>query len=130
MPNGRDVLKLLESFKQLALWETYKMNAPYAPGVTGFAISMDDREKLIDLGIRKKNPKYYHLINALSSAISHNLLEVHTDKKQGGKKWMVFYLNRMLCLHFGLPLQYGGWRPKSVDEINKWLDEGIKLPKK
>lgn len=130
MPNGRDVLKLLESFKQLALWETYKMNAPYAPGVTGFAISMDDREKLIDLGIREKNPKYHHLINALSSAISHNLLEVHTDKKQGGKKWMVFYLNRMLCLHFGLPLQYGGWRPKSVDEINKWLDEGIKLPKK
>ena len=132
IPNGRDVLKLLESIQKLAQWETFKPNAPYAPGVTGIAISMSDCERLIDPAIQEKLPKYARLAKILKAAITHNLLEVHPDKKQGkkGTKWMIFYLNRMLCLYFGLPLQYGGWRGKKIDELCTWLDEGVKLPKK
>ncbi len=128
VPNGRDVLKILESIRQLARWETYKQNAPYAPGVTGIAISMDDQGMLIDPIVQKKHPEYSRLAKTLSSAIAHNLLEVQPGK-QGGKEWMILYLNRMLCLEFGLPLQYGGWRPQKIDELCKWFDEGIKLPK-
>jgi len=34
---------------------------------------------------------------------------------------MVMYLNRMLCVHFGLPLQYGGWREKRLADLQGWL---------
>ncbi|MCD4677121.1 MAG: hypothetical protein K8S18_14170 [Desulfobacula sp.] len=128
--NGRDVVNLLESIKELAVWETNRPSVPYGPGVTGIGISTIEYEKLINLGARKKNPKYYRLVKTISSAISHNLLELHPNIKQGGKEWVVLYLNRMLCLHFGLPLQFGGWRGNSIDEICKWLDVGFKLTKK
>lgn len=130
VPNGGDVMKLLESIKELSVWETNRPSAPYLPGVTGIGILTVEYEKLIDLGARKKNPKYYRLVKTLSSAISHNLLEKPLNQKQGGKEWVVLYLNRMLCLHFGLPLQFGGWQRNSIDEICKWLDEGFKLTKK
>ena len=132
IPEGRDVLKLLESIQKLAHWETFKPNAPYAPGVTGIAIKMSDCERLIDSVIQEKHPEYARLEKILKAAIAHNLLEVDPDVKQGkkGTKWMVFYLNRMLCLYFGLPLQYGGWKGKKIDELCTWLDEGVKLPKK
>lgn len=132
IPDGRDVIKLLESIKKLAQWETFKPNAPYAPGVTGIAISISDCVRLIDPIIQEEHPEYAHLAKILKAAISHNLLEVHPDKKQGkkGTTWNVFYLNRMLCLYFGLPLQYGGYRGKKIDELCTWLDEGVKLPKK
>lgn len=132
IPDGRDVIKLLESIKKLAQWETIKPNAPYAPGVTGIAISMSDCERLIDPAIQEEHPEYARLAKILKAAISHNLLEVHPDKKQGkkGTIWNVFYLNRMLCLYFELPLQYGGYRGKKIDELCTWLDEGVKLPKK
>ena len=123
-------MKLLESIKELAVWETNRPSAPYGLGVTGIGILTTEFEKLIDLGARKKIPKYYRLTKTLSSAISSNLIEKPQNTKQGGNEWVVLYLNRMLCLHFGLPLQFGGWRGNSIDEICKWLDEGFKLPKK
>ena len=38
---------------------------------------------------------------------------------------MILYMNRLLCLYFGLPLQYGGWRPLNLDRLNKF----VRLPK-
>lgn len=132
IPNGKDVKQLLESIQKLALWETYKPSAPYSPGVTGIAISMEDRARLIDPRLREKNPKYNNLAKILSVCISHNLLEAKLDRSQGqkGKTWMILYLNRWLCFYFGLPLQYGGWRQKKIDELCDWIELGFKLSKK
>ena len=119
---GRETQKLLEAIYNFAKTETLRPNAPYAPGVTGIAISMDDRDKLIK-GM-STNRVYNSLALVLSSCISNNLLEVSLDRAQGkkGLTWMVLYLNRWLCLKFNLPLQYGGWRQKSLSELCKWLD--------
>jgi len=40
------------------------------------------------------------------------------------------YLNRLLCVYFGLPLQYGGWRPKKIDELSKWIEPGYQPQQK
>lgn len=126
IPNGRDVQKLLEAISKCARLETNKPNAPYAPGVTGIALTMVDRDKLINQEIQSKHSRYNRLVLVLSACLSHNLLEASLDRSQGqkGKTWMVLYLNRWLCLHFKLPLQYGGWRPKTPDELYTWLESG------
>jgi len=131
VPNGRDTQRFLESLSQFAGWETNKPNAPYAPGVTGIGLSTADHRKLVDPGMLKKNPEWVPVLNVLSSCIAHNLLEVSLERSQGqiGRTWTILYLNRWLCLHFGLPIQYGGWRPKPIDELAKWLQQGFKQPR-
>lgn len=130
IPNGRDVQRLLGAIRDFALWETNKPNAPYAPGVTGIAISMRDRDNLINQEVRSRHPEYERIAQVLSACISHNLLEASLDRSQGqiGKTWMILYLNRWLCLHFGLPLHYGGWRPKNLEDISVWLEHGFRTP--
>jgi hypothetical protein len=132
VPNGREVVRLLESIGQLAIWETEKPNSPYAPGVTGIAISMTDRARLIDPNLQRTRSDFTQLAKILSTCISNNLLEASLDRSQGqrGKTWMILYLNRLLCLHFKLPLQYGGWRPVSLNELCKYVEQGVRLSRK
>jgi len=121
--NGRDVMNFLEAIGKMAFLETTKPNAPYPPGVTGIAISMRDRDTLI------QNKKYVRLFSILSECIAHNLLEPILDYKCKGERWMVLYLNRMLCVRFGLPLQYGGFREKTLTELSDWLERGFIMKK-
>ena len=121
--NGRDVMKFLEAIGKMAFLETTKPNAPYAPGVTGIAISMRARETLI------QDKKYSRLCSILFECIAHNLLEPIMDYKLKGGRWMVLYLNRMLCVRFGLPLQYGGFREKTLSELSEWMERGF-IPKR
>jgi hypothetical protein len=133
VPNGQDVTHLLEAIRGLCCWETEKPNAPYAPGVTGIAISMTNRARLIDASVRGGRQQFVRLVNALCSCISKNLLEASLDRRQGqkgGETWMILYLNRLLCAHFGLPLQYGGWRPVTLDELCRYLDQPFSPPRK
>jgi hypothetical protein len=128
-PNGREIVRLLEGIRVLCLVETEKPNAPYAPGVTGIAVSMKDRERLIDPHLLETNPEIAKLSGVLSACIFNNYLLMQTDMRQGpkgGNTWMVLYLNRWLCLHFGLPLQYGGWRPLKLDELIKYVNPARK----
>ena len=136
--DGRDVMRFLEAIEKFALLETKKPNAPYAPGVTGIAILMEDRKKLIQDNKKynrlfsdiQDNKKYNRLSSILSECIAHNLLEPILDCKCQGKRWMILYLNRMLCVYFGLPLQYGGWRGKTLNELSEWTEKGFIQKKK
>lgn len=126
--HGTQVMRLLESIGGLAQWETNKPNAPYSPGVTGVAISMSERETLKD-ALQKGSDKQIVLLgDVIASCIAQNLLEVTLNQKCKGQYWMVMYLNRMLCVHFGLPLQYGGWREKRLTDIQSWLTKGFTRP--
>ncbi len=125
---GTQVMRLLESIGELSQWETEKPNAPYSPGVTGIAISMADRDR-IKSAIQKGTDKQIIMLGeVIASCIAHNLLEISLNHKCKGQYWMVMYLNRMLCVHFGLPLQYGGWREKRLSDLQGWLTKGFIRP--
>jgi hypothetical protein len=51
---------------------------------------------------------------------------------------MVLNLNRLLCVHFDLPLQYGLFKEfkeqtknkiQTLDELCMWIERGFRLPK-
>lgn len=125
---GAQVMRLLESIGNLAQWETEKSNAPYAPGVTGVAISMSERDMLKTALKRGSNKQMTLLGEVIASCIAHNLLEIRLNQKCKGQYWMVMYLNRMLCVNFGLPLQYGGWRERRLTDLQGWLTKGFVGP--
>ncbi len=128
---GRDVQKFIEAISQFARRENDKPTAPYVAGVTGIAISMSDHDQLTNPIHSSNRSDHQQLVQVLSACLSYNLLEVSLDMKQGkpGKTWMLLYLNRWLCLHFGLPLHYGGWRHKSLSELSLWLVRGFRQSK-
>ncbi len=124
--NGDVVRAFLQAVGEFSKQETYLPNAPYSPGVTGIAISMADSKRLRDPDYRRDNPDHGRLAEVLATALAYNLLEPIPNHKNKGVYWMVFNLNRLLCVQFGLPLQYGGWREKSLRELCRWLDNGFR----
>lgn len=128
LPNGNRIRDFLTALGNFAHSQTYKINAPYAPGVTGFAIYMRDKDELLS----SKKEMEEELVEILTTCVTHNLLIPRSDCKQGvkgGQKLMLFYLNRLFCTLFNLPLHYGGWRRKSIEKLITWLDEGFKIKK-
>jgi hypothetical protein len=118
---GREVKRFLASMSDFARDQTYRETAPYAPGVTGIGITMEERELLRGKNpLLQKNEHYRLLAETLASAIAHNLLEVRLDHRCKGRDWMVMYLNRLLCVRASLPLSYGGWRERSLKELAEW----------
>ncbi len=82
---------------------------------------MRDRERLIDPAWRAGVDGAEELYVALSGAIGHNLFQTRLDYPVKNDLWMVLYLNRMLCARFGLPLGYGGFRERPLEEVCKWM---------
>lgn len=123
LPRGYDARRLLEAIGAFCRRETFRESAPYSPGVTGIAITMQDRKRLIDSPddeIRVMLP----LRDVLTSLVAHNLLVPRLDHQNNGRDYVVFYLNRLLCVHFGLPLGSGGWRAKPIRELAQWVEAG------
>ncbi|MDQ3729702.1 MAG: hypothetical protein M3355_08930, partial [Actinomycetota bacterium] len=121
LPMGREIQQLLLNIAALCRRDTYRPTAPYPPGATATAISMRDRQHLIDPAWRAKVEGAEELYNALSSALGHNLLRADLDYSVKGDRWMVLYLNRLLCVRFGLALGYGGLRERPVEELCGWM---------
>lgn len=120
LPLQAEVRRLVEAIGRFGQRETYQANAPYAPGVTGIAITMAEREQLRNENYLKSRPDLSKLSRVLGICLAQNLLEAILDHSQGNARRMVLYLNRFLCCYFDLPLQYGGWRAKKPQELALW----------
>jgi hypothetical protein len=127
--NGRDVLRFLDTVGQFCHDVTHQPNASYSPGVTGIAILMQEREMLLDPSYLAKNPPAAVFASMLGTAIAHNLLHVEMDYKVKGDRYMVLYLNRLLCPKYELPLQFGGFREKPLREFITWMGKGYRPSK-
>ena len=118
----------MESVGRYSHWETYRPNAPYAPGVTGISITMAERDQLGDEEFLDRRSDLKRLAEVIAICLAHNILEAELDRSQGYERRMLLYLNRLLCCHFDLPLQYGGWRPRRPDELARWMVDGFRSP--
>lgn len=122
VPYSKEVTSFLNSLGDFSNKETYRPNAPYAPGVNGFTIKVNEANLLPDEGMWYNNNLFEPLLNVISTCLAFNLLETK-EVFQGKKdsKHTVYYLNRWLCVKFDLPLSYGLFRHKSPDELLKWI---------
>jgi len=128
--NGRDVIKFLDATGRFCRDATYQPNAPYDPGVTGIAISMADRDYLLNPEHMEKSPAHRRFAEMLATALAQNVFRARLDYKVKGGKYMVLYLNRLACVKYRLPLQFGGFREKPLRDFISWLEKGYTSPRK
>lgn len=125
LPRGIEARRLLEAIGEFCRQQTFRASAPYAPGVSGIAITMQDRKILID-SRDEEIGHFLKLRDVMTSLVAHNLLVPRLDHRNNNKEYVVFYLNRLLCVHFGLPLGYGGCRAQTLRDLLHWQAGGAK----
>lgn len=125
VPNGRDVQVLVREIVAIAEEENAKPRMPYPPGVTGTALLMSERQLLLDPAYRARHPSSERLFRALAAAVAFNVLQADLDYSVKKNRYMVLYLNRLLCPRFGLPLGFGAFKERRLTEMTNWMQ---KLP--
>jgi hypothetical protein len=126
--HGRDLRNFLESVGRFSAWYTYRPTAPNDPGVGGTAMSMSERALLMDGASLRSRPNLRRLADILASAMAHNLLVADLDYGGRGERRMVLNLNRLLCVHFDLPLGYGLYKERPLAVLCQWLDQPFVAP--
>ena len=121
IPHGRDVQALVAEIVAIAELENSKPKMPYPPGVTGTALLMGERSQLLDGAYRQKTPGAERLFAALASAVAHNILTAELDYSVKNNRYMVLYVNRLLCPRFWLPLGYGSFRERRLHVVLDWM---------
>lgn len=127
VPHGRDVQALVREIVAISRAEAAKPTMPYPPGVTGTAMLMAERARLLDPEFRSRTPGADRLFSALASAVANNVVTADLDYSVKGSRYMVLYLNRLLCPRFYLPLNYGSFRERRLSHMIEWIQ---KLPQR
>lgn len=122
---GTRAQRLLDSIGAFCYDQTFAPNAPYAPGVTGVRLSRTELAKLTS-PTKLFGPSGVTLERVLAECVAENLL-VQRDSQATGSRdsGTIFYLNRFLCVHYGLPLQMSGWRDVSLGDLIKWMERRL-----
>ncbi len=118
---GDLVRRLAEAIVRLSQSETFRPTAPYAPGVTGTAMQMSDRERLLDSATRDDVRGAGELFAAISEGVARNVFSVQLDYSVKNQRVMVIYLNRLICPRFNLPLGRGGFRERGLEDMAAWM---------
>ncbi|MGE3999005.1 MAG: hypothetical protein AB7I48_02220 [Planctomycetaceae bacterium] len=126
--HGRELRRFLEAVGKFAHWYTYRPTAPNDPGVSGTAIRMSERSMLVDDEYRKNREDICRFADILASALAHNLLVAQLDYNCKKEKWMVLNLNRLLCVHFDLPLNYGLYKERPLSTLCQWMSRPFTPP--
>lgn len=126
--HGRELRRFLESVGKFAHWYTYRPSAPNDPGVSGTAIRMSERTLLLDDANTKNREEVCRFADILASALAHNLLVAQLDYSCKKEKWMVLNLNRLLCVHFDLPLNYGLYKERPLSTLCQWMSRPFTEP--
>ena len=119
---GKRAQSLLDAIGFFCRDKTFQIAASYAPGVTGIRLSQNELNRLRREQTKTSEP-YAMLARVLWECVAENLLMTRDSAASASRdEGTVFYLNRSLCAHHGLPLQYGGWQDVSVENMIGWMD--------
>lgn len=123
LDSGHQVQALLQAAGRFAMRINEERPISYAPGITGFAITMTDLRTLVNPAARETIPGGNALLTALYEAVANNYLTKYEDAPRGPgvERRAVFYINRLLCPQWNLPLGHGGYRTRRVQEIASWM---------
>ena len=121
-PFGSKAQRLIWGIGQMSHERTFEPNAPYAPGVTGIGLTVQDRQTLIEAANKGPDHPFAELASVLSGCVAQNLFEVRDSLRQDNKNWTVLYLNRMLCVQFDLVYHTGGWQHVSIRQLLDWCE--------
>ena len=127
LPYGQEIYNLVVGIADVCRKESQRPNVPIAPGVTGISIPIPERDALIEAA-RSTNSPERRLLNALASAIAHNVISLRLTNRNKDEDRAVFYLNRLVCPAFALPLGYGGYKPHRVADLLYWIDGSSSSP--
>ena len=119
-PYGQDVSSLITGIAELCQAESRRPNVPVTPGVTGISIQISERDALISAA-EASGSQERRLLNALASAIAHNVLSIRITDRQRDQNRAVFYLNRLICPAFRLPLGFGGYKQQKLNDLCAWV---------
>lgn len=121
---GTRAQRLLDAVGLYCRERTFLVNAPYAPGVTGVRLSQTELSLARSVHRSERDVRSV-LMKVLAECVAENLLVTRdssaSTSREGG---CVFYLNRMLCAHFNLPVQFGGWQDVTVGTMVEWMEAG------
>lgn len=127
---GTRAANLLDAIGSFCREKTFQRTAPYAPGVTGVRLSQSELLKLRTVKGVIPEP-LVTLRRVVSESVAENLLTTRDSSASTSREsGTVFYLNRTLCAHYGLPLQYGGWQDITVQEAVDWMERSRPTAKK
>ncbi len=119
---GTRAARMLDAIGNFCREKTFQPTAPYAPGVTGVRFSQSELNKIRQLGASKTIGT---LRKVIAESVAENLLTTRESAASTSREsGTVFYLNRTLCVHYGLPLQYGGWQDISIQDAIEWMEKG------
>jgi len=121
---GTRARRMLTAIGEFCRERTFQPNAPYAPGVTGVCLS-EKEVSLLEGSDSPYGPSGKTLIQVLSECVAENLLVKKPSQATTGREaGVIFYLNRTLCVHFGLPVQHGGWQEVDAPDLIEWMQRG------
>jgi hypothetical protein len=119
---GTRAARLLDAIGSFCREKTFQPTAPYAPGVTGVRFSLSELAKIRQL---RTSDTINVLRKVIAESVAENLLTTRESAASTSREsGTVFYLNRTLCVHYGLPLQYGGWQDISTQDAVEWMEKG------
>lgn len=116
---GTAVQNVLDGVGEFCAEHTFRPTAPYVPGVTGIALRRSDSVMLQEAVEDKRGTWEATVGRLLANMLVHNLVQAQPSEAKG-QRWVVYYLNRALCVRYQLPLGYGGWQPVTPDQLLGW----------
>jgi hypothetical protein len=120
---GTRAQRLLDAIGNFCRDRTFPQNAPYAPGVTGVRLSQPELAKLTSDQSAIAS-RLAILRRVLAECVAENLLVARQSSASTSRdSGTIFYLNRTLCAHYGLPLQMGGWQDVPATELVDWMEQ-------
>ena len=112
--DAREIQSFLDNIGKICAASRDPEKNSYSGGArTGIAIKTDELERAS--AHSPKRAKYQREIDILCRCVASNYLE-KTEVTQSSENYTVFYLNRWLCVHYDLPLGYGGWKGLSLSQ--------------